>query len=78
MPAIKLLQSAKHTYIQFCCVSDHLPRYYLSCFCYTIQIDVVVFAAYNQWMKEHGGVIVNIIADMWKGFPGMRYILTKV
>ncbi|XP_067685934.1 peroxisomal trans-2-enoyl-CoA reductase-like isoform X2 [Haliotis asinina] len=26
---------------------------------------------YNQWMQEHGGVIVNIIADMWKGFPSM-------
>lgn len=23
-------------------------------------------------MKKYGGVIVNIIADMWKGFPGMR------
>lgn len=29
--------------------------------------------AYNQWMKEHGGVIVNIIADMWKGFPTMSH-----
>ncbi|XP_030627320.1 peroxisomal trans-2-enoyl-CoA reductase [Chanos chanos] len=28
---------------------------------------------YNAWMKEHGGVIVNIIADMWKGFPGMAH-----
>ncbi|XDV51481.1 hypothetical protein PO909_020347 [Leuciscus waleckii] len=27
--------------------------------------------AYNAWMKDNGGVIVNIIADMWKGFPGM-------
>lgn len=27
---------------------------------------------YSAWMKERGGVIVNIIADMWKGFPGMR------
>uniref|UniRef100_A0A3B5LRK5 Peroxisomal trans-2-enoyl-CoA reductase n=1 Tax=Xiphophorus couchianus TaxID=32473 RepID=A0A3B5LRK5_9TELE len=26
---------------------------------------------YTAWMKQHGGVIVNIIADMWKGFPGM-------
>ncbi|MED6291861.1 hypothetical protein CHARACLAT_027989 [Characodon lateralis] len=24
-------------------------------------------------MKQHGGVIVNIIADMWKGFPGMAH-----
>ncbi|XP_060557736.1 peroxisomal trans-2-enoyl-CoA reductase-like [Ruditapes philippinarum] len=29
--------------------------------------------AYNQWMGEHGGVIVNIIADMWKGFPMMSH-----
>ncbi len=24
-------------------------------------------------MNENGGVIVNIIADMWKGFPGMSH-----
>lgn len=23
-------------------------------------------------MGEHGGVIINIVADFWKGFPGMR------
>ncbi|KAI4809547.1 hypothetical protein KUCAC02_018422 [Chaenocephalus aceratus] len=28
---------------------------------------------YAAWMKQHGGVIVNIIADMWKGFPGMAH-----
>ncbi|XP_061746074.1 peroxisomal trans-2-enoyl-CoA reductase-like [Nerophis ophidion] len=28
---------------------------------------------YTAWMKQHGGVIVNIIADMWKGFPGMSH-----
>ncbi|XP_063067885.1 peroxisomal trans-2-enoyl-CoA reductase [Engraulis encrasicolus] len=28
---------------------------------------------YDAWMKDHGGVIVNIIADMWKGFPGMAH-----
>ncbi|XP_019715200.1 peroxisomal trans-2-enoyl-CoA reductase-like, partial [Hippocampus comes] len=28
---------------------------------------------YTTWMKQHGGVIVNIIADMWKGFPGMAH-----
>lgn len=28
---------------------------------------------YNQWMSEHGGVIINIVADMWKGFPGMSH-----
>ncbi|XP_076455952.1 peroxisomal trans-2-enoyl-CoA reductase-like [Babylonia areolata] len=29
--------------------------------------------AYNQRMKEHGGAIVNIIADMYKGFPLMSH-----
>ncbi|CAH1775999.1 unnamed protein product [Owenia fusiformis] len=29
--------------------------------------------AYNQWMKDNGGAIVNIIADMWKGFPLMSH-----
>lgn len=28
---------------------------------------------FNNWMKDHGGIIVNIIADMWKGFPGMSH-----
>ena len=25
--------------------------------------------AYVQWMKQHGGAIVNMIADMWSGMP---------
>jgi citronellol/citronellal dehydrogenase len=24
---------------------------------------------YNRWMSEHGGSIVNIIADIWNGWP---------
>lgn len=41
------------------------------------QIRILYFfpllhTVYSAWMKQHGGVIVNIIADMWKGFPGMR------
>ncbi|XP_072324780.1 peroxisomal trans-2-enoyl-CoA reductase isoform X2 [Scyliorhinus torazame] len=28
---------------------------------------------YSSWMKENGGAIVNIVADMWKGFPGMSH-----
>ena len=28
-------------------------------------------AAHAQWMRDHGGKIVNIVADMWRGFPGM-------
>ena len=29
--------------------------------------------AYTQWMEQHGGAIVNIIADMWMGMPGMAH-----
>jgi citronellol/citronellal dehydrogenase len=29
--------------------------------------------AFNQSMKQHGGAIVNIIADMWGGMPGMAH-----
>ena len=25
---------------------------------------------YTQWMRAHGGSIVNIVADMWNGMPG--------
>ena len=28
---------------------------------------------YTQWMAAHGGAIVNIIADMWMGMPGMGH-----
>jgi peroxisomal trans-2-enoyl-CoA reductase len=27
--------------------------------------------AYTQWMEAHGGAIVNIVCDMWTGFPGL-------
>jgi citronellol/citronellal dehydrogenase len=29
--------------------------------------------AYTQWLEGHGGAIVNIIADMWMGMPGMAH-----
>jgi len=29
--------------------------------------------AFNSWMKENGGVIVNITMDFWNGFPGMAH-----
>jgi citronellol/citronellal dehydrogenase len=29
--------------------------------------------AYTQWMKQNGGAIVNMIADMWGGMPGMGH-----
>jgi citronellol/citronellal dehydrogenase len=28
---------------------------------------------YTQWMKQNGGAIVNMIADMWNGMPGMGH-----
>jgi citronellol/citronellal dehydrogenase len=29
--------------------------------------------AYTQWMKQNGGAIVNMIADMWHGMPNMGH-----
>ncbi|XP_045134680.1 peroxisomal trans-2-enoyl-CoA reductase-like isoform X3 [Portunus trituberculatus] len=29
--------------------------------------------AHRQWMAQHGGVIINIIADMFRGFPLMAH-----
>lgn len=31
----------------------------------------VTHAAYRHAMREHGGAIVNIVADVWTGAPGM-------
>ncbi|KAK3891451.1 hypothetical protein Pcinc_004654 [Petrolisthes cinctipes] len=28
---------------------------------------------HDQWMSDHGGIIVNIIADMFRGFPMMGH-----
>ena len=28
---------------------------------------------YNKHMSKHGGAIVNIVADMWNGMPGMAH-----
>lgn len=30
-------------------------------------------AAMQSWMKEHGGTIVSIVAEMWRGFPNMAH-----
>jgi citronellol/citronellal dehydrogenase len=27
----------------------------------------------TQWMQEHGGAIVNVVADMWGSMPGMGH-----
>ena len=29
--------------------------------------------AFNRSMGEHGGVIVNMLIEMWRGFPGMAH-----
>ncbi|SFF45716.1 citronellol/citronellal dehydrogenase [Fontimonas thermophila] len=34
---------------------------------------LVAREVYNQCMKQHGGAIVNMIADMWGGMPGMGH-----
>jgi citronellol/citronellal dehydrogenase len=31
-------------------------------------------AAYRHSMERHGGVIVNMMADIWTGFPGMAHM----
>lgn len=28
---------------------------------------------YTQWMQQHGGAIVNMLADIWGGMPGMGH-----
>ena len=30
---------------------------------------VVMREVYTRWMKEHGGAMVNMIADVWHGWP---------
>jgi citronellol/citronellal dehydrogenase len=30
---------------------------------------IVMREVYNRWMAEHGGAMVNIIADIWNGWP---------
>ncbi|MGE0708703.1 MAG: SDR family oxidoreductase [Planctomycetota bacterium] len=29
--------------------------------------------AHRAWFGEHGGAIVNIVSEMWRGFPGMAH-----
>lgn len=30
-------------------------------------------SAMQAWLKAHGGAIVNIVAEMWRGFPNMAH-----
>jgi citronellol/citronellal dehydrogenase len=34
---------------------------------------LMVRECYTQWMRANGGAIVNIVADMWNGMPGMGH-----
>lgn len=34
---------------------------------------LVAREAFTQHMKEHGGSVVNMLADMWRGMPGMAH-----
>ena len=34
---------------------------------------LVARECYAQWMADHGGAIVNIVADMWGSMPGMGH-----
>lgn len=34
---------------------------------------VMARECFTQWMEANGGAIVNIIADMWNGMPGMGH-----
>jgi citronellol/citronellal dehydrogenase len=29
---------------------------------------------YRAWMQDHGGAIVNMLADIWTGYPGMGHM----
>ena len=34
---------------------------------------LVARECYTQWMEKHGGAVVNMIADIWGGMPGMGH-----
>lgn len=34
---------------------------------------IVMREAYNRWMVDHGGSIVNMIADIWNGWPNFAH-----
>ena len=35
---------------------------------------LVSTAAYRHWMKDHGGSIVCMLADIWTGYPGLAHM----
>ena len=34
---------------------------------------IVMREVYNRWMAEHGGAVVNMIADIWHGWPNFSH-----
>ena len=38
-------------------------------------IILLIIVAYHQYMREHGGSIVNITVDNFSGMPYMRSVL---
>src|SRR5271154_4394618 len=34
---------------------------------------IVMREVYNRWMKDNGGAIVNMIADIWNGWPNFSH-----
>ena len=43
----------------------------VGCFGHNVAHYKSMISAHQQYMAENGGVIVNIIADMFRGFPMM-------
>ncbi len=35
---------------------------------------MMIHAAYRHWMRDHGGAIVNMLADIDSGYPGMAHM----
>ncbi len=35
---------------------------------------LVSTAAHRHWMKQNGGAIVNMLADIWTGYPGLAHM----
>jgi citronellol/citronellal dehydrogenase len=35
---------------------------------------LVSTAAHRHWMKDNGGAIVNMLADIWTGYPGLSHM----
>jgi citronellol/citronellal dehydrogenase len=34
---------------------------------------LVTREVFQRWMEEHGGAVVSVVSEMWRGFPGMAH-----